>query len=165
MKTIKLAVCLLLWFGCNSVFAQETDYDAVPLGSKSDFKAAEKTVIEACNKVLTTAINMEDAGRMKATAFVIKWMSGTPDYQFAIDASIMKTINKNEGLLSVYMASMAKFVLENPADAKDASKIKLSTYNLLLDYVAHENFGVKMTKPLKSLLDARAKGELEKALD
>ena len=54
-----------------------------------------------------------------------KWMTGTPDYSFAV-AEIQDKIGNDNDLLALYMVSKAKYMLENKANAKDAKLVKLN---------------------------------------
>lgn len=157
-------VALLLYF--NSSFSQALpNYDEVKLELGPDYKVAEPTVTKAVNYLLSTPLEKNDINRLKSLQFLIKWMTGTPDYSFNLDASITKIIKGNDDLLGVYMACMTKYCLENPASAKDANAVKLNAVKLLLAYCENPDYKVKMPKPLKKLSEANKKGELEKELE
>jgi hypothetical protein len=90
-------------------------------------------------------------------------MSGTPDYSFTLDQVAGKIIKDND-LLGQYMAAMAKYALENKAASKNLKLVKLNAITSLLDYCENKDNNMKMTRQLKKLSEARAKGELEKEL-
>jgi hypothetical protein len=91
-------------------------------------------------------------------------MSGTPDYNFTLDEVAGKLIKGNDDLLGLYMAAMAKYSLQNKASAKNVKLVKLNAITILLNYCEDANNNMKMTKQLKKLSEAKAKGELEQAL-
>ncbi len=158
---------LLFFITCLTAFTgtyaqTNTDYDNIVLKESADYKKAEKTVLEAVDYLLNTPIDESKADRLKATRLIIRWMEGTPDYTFSIEATDI--IVDNLDMMSLYMASMTKYSLENPADAKDTQKVKLNTWKILLGYCDNAAHHVKMSKKLKKLSDANKKGELEKAL-
>ena len=62
------------------------------------------------------------------------------------------------------MAAMAKYSLENRDGSKDPKLVKLNSLRLLLDYCENKNNNMVMTKPLRKLSEAKAKGELEQAV-
>jgi alkaline phosphatase len=98
--------------------------------------------------------------RLKSLRFIIRWMTGTPNYSFALDEQATKFAKKNDDLLGLYMAGMTKYALENKADAKDPNKVKLNTVRLILRYVKEEKNNVKLNSELKKAIEAEEKGEL-----
>jgi hypothetical protein len=90
-------------------------------------------------------------------------MSGTPDYGFTMDGVSGKIIKGNNELLSLYMASMAKYSLDNKSSA-DINMVRLNAIKILLAYCENPANNLKMTKGLKKLSEANKKGELEKAM-
>ena len=160
----KLAI-IILALCCNSAFAQQLpDYDAIQLLEKGDYKVAEPSVMQAVNYMLTTPFEERDLNRLRSLQFVIKWMTGTPDYSFAIDETATKISKGNADLLGIYMACMTKYCLENKSSSKDARLVELSSMKMLLTYCEDSRNKIKMTKQLKKLSEANQKGELAKAL-
>lgn len=153
---------------CTTVsFAQTTtDFDAVKLKRDSDYKEANKYALEASNYVLSVPMDNNSLPRLKAIQFIMKWMEGTPDYTFSLDATIMeKVVKGNDDLLGVYMACMTKYCLENEANSKDDDVVKLNSIKLILAYCENPANNVKMPKQLKKLSEANKKGELESELN
>jgi hypothetical protein len=140
------------------------DYDNVKLSEAADYKTADGTALQAATYVLSVPLSKDDSDRLKSIQFIIKWMSGTPDYTFTLDGVIEKVTKGNDEMLGVYMAAMTKYALEHPDQAKDPKVVKLNAVMLLLDYCENPAYKVKSTESLKKLLDARNKGELEKEL-
>lgn len=162
---MKSLLTLLLSISLGSCFGQSLpNFDEIKLDQGSDYKSAEASVLQATNYILSTPYDKDDANRLKSLQFVLKWMSGTPDFSFALDDAIAKIIKGNDDLLGVYMACMTKYCLENKDSAKDAKLVKLNSVKLLLAYCENENNKMKMTKQLKRLSEANKKGELEKEL-
>jgi hypothetical protein len=162
MKKILLA-SLLIYF--NSSFAQNLpNFDEIKLDQKSDYQTAEPSVLLAANYMLSTPFEKNDLKRLKSLQFIIKWMSGTPDYTFTLGEGITKIMKGNDDMLGVYMACMTKYCLENKSSAKDEATVKLNSIKLLLGYCENESNNMKMTKQLKKLSEANKKGELEKAI-
>jgi hypothetical protein len=105
MKKIMLAL-LLLYF--QPSFSQTTlpNFDEIKLDQKSDYQNADPSALQAANYILSTAFNKDDLNRLKSLQFIIKWMSGTPDYIFSLDNVASKIIKGNDDLLGLYMACM-----------------------------------------------------------
>jgi len=72
-------------------------------------------VLESVNLLLKSPINenSNNLTNLKAIQFMMKWMEGTPDYQFNIDESMVKATKSNKSLLGVFLASMVKYCIEN----------------------------------------------------
>jgi len=160
----KLLYVLPLFF-LSPAFAQTLPkFDEIVLEQASDFKNAEVDVIKAANYMLTTPFDKDDVNRLKSLQFIIKWMSGTPNYSFALDDMAAKLMKGSDDLLGLYMVCMAKYCLENPASAKDLKAVKLNSIKLVLTYCENDANKMKMNKQLKKLSEANKKGELEKEL-
>jgi hypothetical protein len=146
----------------NVSFAQSTNFDEVKLEKAADYKVAEPFALEASNYLHSTPFDKNDVTRLKALQFIIKWMSGTPDYMFTLDGTPSKMSKGNSDVLGLYMAALTKYVLENKEAAKNAQLVKLNAVTLVLAYCENTANNMKMTKELKRLSAAKAKGELEK---
>lgn len=162
MKHIFVVLLLLC---CNSLFAQTLpDFDKIKLEKGSDYKDAEPAVLKAAAYVLTTPLKEKDSNRSKSLAFIIKWMSGTPDYTFAIDETATTMSKDNAAVLGLYLAAMTQYCLENPASATDQKAVELNAVKKVLTYCENPANNVVMTKQLKKFSEANKKGELEKEL-
>lgn len=137
------------------------DFDAIPLDKKEDYNAAANdAALQAASFLLSTPIEKDNLDRLRSTQYVIKWMSGSPDYHFVLDEKAVKFAKKNNDLLALYMAAMTKFVLENKADAENQDKIKLNAVKAIIDYARDEKNNVKLNAELKKAIKADEKGEL-----
>lgn len=137
------------------------DFDVIKLESKEDFNTtANDAALQAANYLLSTPIEKNNINRLKSMGYIIRWMTGTPEYSFTLDEQSTKFAKKNDDLLSLYMAAMTKYVLENKADAKDQNKIKLNAVKLIIIYVKDPANKVKLNGELKKAIEADEKGEL-----
>lgn len=162
MKRIFTALLLL---SSTLVFAQSLpDFKKIKMETPSDYQSAEADVIRATTYVLTTPFVEKDINRLNSLAFIITWMSGTPDYTFGLDGTITKIMKGNNDLLGIYMACMAKYCLENKDQARNVKQVELNSVKMLLSYCEDPSNNIKMTKQLKKLSEANQKGELEKEL-
>jgi hypothetical protein len=81
-----------------------------------------------------------------------------------MDESISKLMEKNEAVLSVYMAAMTKYTLENKDQKITPADLKLNAFEQLLDYSETPGNKVPMTKDLKKAIEAKRKGKLKEYL-
>ena len=57
---------------------------------KSDYKEQESSVLYCANYVLDNPLVEEDIKRQVSTQFILKWMTGTPDYTFSLGEEFAK---------------------------------------------------------------------------
>lgn len=163
----KISTSLLLLLISIVIYAQNLpDFDKIPLTTKDDFnEQADQAALDASNFLLTTVYAKDNLPRLKATQYVLKWMSGTPHYKFTIDESATKISKKDEGILGLYLAAQTKYTLENKEQAKDSNAVKLNTFKLIIAYCEHPDNKIKITGELKKLIEAQKAGKLEEYLN
>lgn len=161
---MKSLLPILFAFLGTVAFAQTTDYQSIPLKNAQDCKAAEPVVLQAANYVLSTPYQVADQQRTSAMQLLIKWMGDTPDFTFDVDDDAGKLVKSDPAFLSLYMAAMAKFCLENPGSATDTHLLKVTAFTAVLNYFEDSNNNLTMSRKLKELSDAKANGELDKKL-
>jgi hypothetical protein len=154
---------ILVLITLSSGFSQELpNYEAIKLETKDDYnETSNNAALHASNYLFSTPVNSKSLDRLRSLQFIIKWMTGTPDYSFSLDQQAMKLSKNNDEILGLYMAAMTKYVLENKADSDDQGKIKLHAVKLLAQYAKDSNNKVKITKELKKAIEADANGTLE----
>src|SRR5687767_9710322 len=120
---LSLVVCFIACFA----FGQSLpDFKSIKIENAADCRTVEPQVIQAANYNLSTPFSTKDITRLNALSFLIRWMSATPDYQFALDQTATKMMKGNDDVLGLYMTAMAKYVLENKANSKDQNLIKIN---------------------------------------
>lgn len=164
MKNLLFVLCFLFGINLISVAQDFEKIAGIEFKQKSDFKSYETEVLQCANYILQQPNDKDNVNRLLSLQTVIKWMSGTPDYTFAIDESIGAVMKKNDDVLGVYMAAMTKFVLENPDQAKDQSAVKLNAFAYLLDYCANPVNKIKQTKELEKAIEAKKDDKLKEYL-
>ncbi len=162
----KLFVTLTLGLLAHASFAQSLpNYDEIKLVVKEDYNAtANDAALQAANYLLSTPLDGKNIDRLKCMQYVIKWMAGSPDYYFTLDAQATKFSKKNDDLMALYMAAMTKYVLENKEYAADQNKIKLNAVKLIVDYAKNPDNKVKLNSELKKLIEADSNGNLAEYL-
>ncbi len=159
----------ITWLGLLSslAFAQTLpDFDAIKLETKEDYNSiADNAALQAADFLLTTPLEKDNISRLRSLQYIIKWMSGTPDYNFTLNEQATKFAKKNDDLLGLYMAAMTKYVLENKADAKDQDKVKLNAVKLIIAYAKDEKNKVRLNAELKKAIEADDKGKLSEYLN
>lgn len=166
---IKFSAITLLFIGLfGSAIAQDLDHiDKIELKQAADYQQNESFALESANYLLSRPVdkNNSDLKHLKAMQFLIHWMDGTPDYSFAIDASISKATESNPPLLAKYLASMVKYVLENKSDKDNPPSIKYNAFSIFLNYCENTANQVTINKEIKRLLKAKEEGSLREYLE
>jgi hypothetical protein len=162
MKTFILISFAL--FTTSSYAQTSPNYEDVKLVQASDYKVADSLALQASSFLFTTPFEKDNIQRLKSLSFIIKWMTGTPDYSFTLDEVATKLIKGNDDLLGLYMAAMTKYSLENKQFSKDQKLVKLNALTILLNYCEDKSNNIKMTKQLKKLSEAKSKGQLEQSI-
>lgn len=160
----KIIFTLSLLFTIAMGYAQSLpDYDAIPLKAAGDYKPAEGAALQASNYLLSIPVRTDTVEEAKSAAFLIKWMMGTPDYTFSME-STEEIMGNDDNIMTIYMAAMTKFCLENKGLAKDQAAVKVGTWKIIADYIDNPAHKVKQTKKMKKLIEANKSGKLEEFL-
>lgn len=129
-------------------------YRDIKLEKPSDYKATESMALSAANFLVTTPFVEVDEARGGALTFLNAWMTGTKDYQFYFQG-IAQDISEDKNLLSIFIAAMAKFTLENKAEAANPIKAEQGTARIVLAYCDEPKNNFKLKKKLRKLLEDR----------
>jgi len=157
-----LCFVLTVNFGLSQVLPK---YDEIKLETKDDFnEIANNSALQASNYLLSTPMDSKSIDRLRSLQFIIKWMTGSPDYSFTLDEQATKFAKGNDDLLGLYMAAMTKYVLENKAESKNQNTIKLNAVRIIIKYAKDINNKVKINKELKKVIEAEENGKLEEYL-
>lgn len=122
----KLLATLLLCVGLNTAHSQDLQLpEQVQLETKEDYSKYEQDIIKVAKWLETTPVMKNDERRTQANAFVVKWLTGSPTVLMEVRPVMMQLVDKNPQLMVVFMASYARWVLENNY-AKDEEKAYLA---------------------------------------
>src|SRR5215216_3525912 len=95
MKYLFFFLALLL--PISTTLAQDFSADDnLEFTTKEDYHVNEGKILDMSTYILSHPIDEKDANQRIGTKVLIKWMMGTPDYQFAIDESIAPLSKKDE---------------------------------------------------------------------
>ncbi len=165
MKPIFLLTSLL--FLCFSLVSHAQDYEAlknIKLKDQSDCQKAEEKVVECSTYLLSTPLEKNNIDRLYSVQFLMRWMEATPDYTFDLDETVTKISKSNNDILSIYLASMAKFVLENKDKSKDPKEVKFNSIVTLLNYCEAASNKVALNSELKKMIKAKSENKLKEYL-
>ena len=162
MKIICIVFFALSCLYCNAQTVP--NFDLIKLEKPADYKSAEPFVLQTTTYLFSNPFKSDNKDRINSLQFIGKWMTGTTDHSFVFGDVTEKIGKGNNDLIGLYMAAMVKYTLENKTAAKDAKLVELNAFTTLLNYCENKDNNIKMSKQLKKLSEAKAKGELEQAL-
>lgn len=128
-----VAFCSLL-LADRSSFAQTFEVPKqVKLEQKEDYKKYEQDVVQAADWLVATDLDMETVKRRQISAFLIKWLSGTPDITIDIHPGISNLYGDNTELMLIYMATYGKYYIQHK-DAQQPDAIKAAVEAMITVY-------------------------------
>ncbi|MEO8146967.1 MAG: hypothetical protein ABI723_04980 [Bacteroidia bacterium] len=164
MKTINLILVSLFILTAKNLCAQSfevpKDYQFV---LAEDYAQYEKSIIEAAKWLKETPSNEQIEKRKDVSAFVVKWINGSPSVSVEINETIMNFDKKNEGMLVLFMASSAKYVLENNYSKDIRPKQKAALHDMISVYKTGK--GIQKDKNMDKLIKSDADGKLDAWID
>lgn len=162
---MKKAILFLLFFSTTLYCSSQElpNLKSIKLNKNSQFKGTEPLVLKVVAYLFETPIDKNNEARREAGQFLIKWMNGTPQYVFLLEEKDTDFFNTDADLMLIYMASFAKFSLENPSQQDQRNKV-LGAMQMALPYLNKQENKKSWSKELWQLNDANQKGKLEQYL-
>ena len=147
-----LLIILLTFTGSLSWCQAVYPYQDIKLEKPSDYKETESMALSAATFILTTPFVEADAGRAGALRFLSKWLTGTKDHSFYMQGKVAD-ISMEPNLLSLYVAAMAKYTLENKTEAVNPMNVELNASKLVLAYCDDPKNNFKLKKKFRKILE------------
>lgn len=163
MKKIVFLTSAILFLNAFQLIAQA--FEVPPnfqLSVKEDYARYEKDIIAAEKWLVATPINEATDKRKAAGAFVFQWVSGSPTVNCDVTAIVVDFEKKNPGMLIVYMAATARYVLENNYTKDREATHRAALARLIGFYKANQD--LKKDKKMEKLTKADADGKMEEWL-
>ncbi len=162
MKTLFLVLFVLL---STSIFSQNSSqYDNIMLTTANEYRNAEPQVMLAADYVYSTPIDKDNLNRKNSISFIMKWMGGTSDFSFIMDATVMKIVNNDRDVMGIYSACLAKYALQQ-GKGVDRDSLKYNSYLLLANYCEDPGNNYKPKGEIKKLIEAKNQHKLQEYLD
>lgn len=149
----KIIFIIFFSVSCNMSFGQDfSELAKTEFKSAESYKPAESQVLTCANYLFSNPANQAELNRLNAIQYIMKWMSGTPDYTFELGEKTMKLTNGETDLLGLYMAAMSKVVLENTSQKLSSDEIYNQSEKILVKYCAVPDNKIKPLKKIKQLI-------------
>ena len=158
-------IILFLLIVAQNVFSQNfANYQNITLQTAADYRKIEPQIMLAYELVLSTPVDQKNNNRLDAISFIIRWMSGTPDYSFIMDETLHKVSNGDKDILGVYFACLVKYALEHGKNV-DRADLRYNSYLMLAQYCENPDNNLKPRGELKYLVAAKNQNQLKEYLE
>jgi hypothetical protein len=148
---------------CGKVFAQDFEVPSPYVFKKAeDYKQYEKDIIAAEKWLEATPFNEQVEKRKEVSAFVMKWIAGSPTVYVMVNKEATDLCEKNPNLLMIFMAACSRYVLENNYSTDVKGKYKFAIERMIEVY--KNNKGVEKDKRMDKLVKAQDSGKLDQWL-
>lgn len=160
MKTSKtLLVCFLL-LAAKMLTAQTFEVPKnVVLKTKDDYAKYEKDMINASIWLRDTPLNEQEAKRKEVSQFVILWLTGSPTVDVELNTPVLDFEKKNSGMMVIYMASSARYSLENNYSKDKTAKNRAALLDMIAVYKSDK--GISKDKKMDKLVKMESEGKLD----
>lgn len=144
---------LLCFLGFNCLAGAQTfPYRDIKLEKPADYKATEKMALSAATFLLSTPFVEVDIDRGAALKFLNDWMTGTKDYQFYLKGKA-SDITDDLNVFSLFLAAMAKYTLENKAEAVNPLNVDINAAKIVIAYCDDPKNNFKLRKKYRKILE------------
>ena len=149
---MKILPIILLFASSLSIQAQDfSKLSEIPLDKAEDYAKVENQVRKCADYLLNTPIEKKDLKRFQAGSFMLRWMSGTPDYVFELTSQMEDLAGKSPEMTQVYLAAMLRATFLGLKGGASTQKIE----ELFLDFCAKPENNAKKTRKVKKALKKR----------
>jgi len=134
----------------------------IELKKDSDYAKYENDISSAAKWLEETDLNQETDKRKQIDAFIIKWVSGTPNVTVDVNQSLMKLYGDNHELLVLYMASYSAYSLENK-NANKTAAVKAGIVSMMNVY--KKGISIKKSKEMEKAIKLLDENNLDQYIE
>ena len=127
------------------------------LNNEIDCRLMEPQILICDNYILSTPVDDKNINRKYAIEAMKRWMAKTPNYIYHVDKNVAKILDKKGDVLSVFIAAMTKFSIENPEQGNDTKAVAQYAWNTTLDYIANKSNNIQLTGEIKKMINSHSR--------
>ena len=146
----------------EALFSKELNNENFQLKTKEDFAKYETKVIEYINWLMDNPLNQKREIRKEKSAFLIKWMTGSPTVTIELVSGIVP-MECAECLLS-FMSGWTKYSLENNY-SKNKIDCALAGAEYAIEFYEKNKSELGKNSDMKKLIKQKKKGKLKKHIE
>jgi len=142
----------------QELFGQQSKNVTYSLETKEDYAKYEQEVINAYNWLIKTPLGTEVSNRKSVNAFLIKWLTGSPNVSIELSDKIVTYLDCGE-CLTVFMGGWAKYALESK-DYKNKFKGNLAGTQGVIEFYLKNKAFLGKNKAIEKLIKLKNKNKL-----
>jgi D-arabinose 1-dehydrogenase-like Zn-dependent alcohol dehydrogenase len=158
MRTIS-SIFILLTISLG-LFAQDfsvpKDYKLV---KAEDYAPYEQDIINCVDWLVKTPLKDQPEKRKEANAFLLKWLTGSPNVHIEIKQEIVTFIGTSPDLLMIFMGGWAKYSLESK-DFDNKKKGSKAGIDAVIDFYSANRDFLPKDKNVEKYIKMKKKGKL-----
>lgn len=159
MKKITLLTVLIVFtfslYGQGYVVPENVKFE-----NKTDYATYEPQVKETIDWLLGTSLGKEPNKRTEANAFLMMWLTGTPDVSININTDLLPFVKKSPELLMPFVAGCVKYSLDNDY-SKDDIQINKAGIETIVAFYRNNRGYLKKDGDIEKYEKLIEKGKLE----
>ncbi|WP_321518185.1 hypothetical protein [uncultured Bacteroides sp.] len=148
---------LAVSFPTQSDFLDFSQFSRIQFNCSVDYSNAENMVLNCVEYLTSKSLDITNINSGHAETFLLRWMNGTPDYSFSMNQTVCKIMESNISLLSIYIAFLAKYMIENKNKLKNENEICNEVTSSLLEYCKDYNIDMILNGLLGDMLKSGKK--------
>ena len=149
---MKIAFTLILGMFILTTNAQKFEVPKnVKMDKAEDFEQYHQDVLACINWLQETPINKEEKKRKDASAFFLRWVTGTPYITMKIYTGTLFYVEDNPDLMTIFLGGWTKYALENPEEKDDQVEGNLAGIKAVIAFYEANKKNLKRDKQLEKL--------------
>lgn len=158
----KIVILLTLFVAAQTAMAQQFSLPILPQKLwPSDYAKYEGDVLNCCDWLLYADPTFNQPKHAECTAFLTRWLSGTPQVQVIIAEGLVDS--KNPVLLTAYLAGWTRYSIQHKDDGPTLCAVN-AVEQMLEFYTTHQKV-VGTSKLTDDLLAQQSDGTLPAYID
>jgi len=127
---------------------------------KEDFSKYEGEVLKGIDWLTQTPLNTQPEKRKEINAFVMIWLTGSPDVSIDIKPEIVNFMKPNADLLIIFMCGWTKYSLETK-DYNNKIKGNQKGVETVIEFYMKNKENMKKDKNVEKYIKLKEEGKLE----
>lgn len=157
----KVTGILMLTILTINVFSQEFEVPKnYAFSNKEDYTKYEADILKSIQWLTDTPIQTQPEKRKEINAFVIQWLTGSPDVSVEVKTEIVNFINPNPELLMIFMCGWTKYSIETK-DYKNKVIGNQKGIEAVIDFYTKNRENLKKDKNVEKYIKMKEQGTLE----
>ncbi len=156
----KITCVIILAFIGMQLIAQSFEVPKnVNLMKAEDYKQYEEAIVKGTDWLLNTPINSEQAKRKEVNAFLMKWMTGSPDVSLEMNADVL-TFMECPDCLMMFLAGWTKLAIQSDTKVSNVEGSIQGVKDVIALYQKNKAY-IGKNKAIEKYIKLDNKGKLE----